>query len=128
MKYKVRILIILSILIIIALAMKFLHIDCPMITLFGISCPGCGLSRSQFALLQLDFVSAFRFHPLFFVPIPLAIWAFFRADKKWKTYESVLFAGIMLTAVVVYVIRMFMHDPILQCDFTQGFLYRLLFS
>lgn len=39
-------------------------------SIFGLPCPGCGMSRALFSLIRLDIVSAFKFHPLFWsVPI-----------------------------------------------------------
>ncbi|MCI8650646.1 MAG: DUF2752 domain-containing protein [Anaerotruncus sp.] len=40
---------------------------CPILWTFGVSCPGCGMTRAVFALLRLDFVAAFRLHPLVYV-------------------------------------------------------------
>lgn len=37
---------------------------------FGFVCPGCGMTRALFSALQLDFVSAFNYHPMFWsVPV-----------------------------------------------------------
>ncbi len=48
-------------------ALKF---PCLFQSIFGLPCPGCGMSRALFALLRLDIVSAFKFHPMFWsVPI-----------------------------------------------------------
>jgi hypothetical protein len=44
---------------------------CPSATLFGIPCPGCGLTRATLAALHGDFAAALRFHPLVFVLTPL---------------------------------------------------------
>lgn len=41
---------------------------CLFTNLFGLPCPTCGMTRSQVALLRLDVVSSFRYHPLFFMP------------------------------------------------------------
>jgi hypothetical protein len=57
---------------------------CPTALLFGLPCPGCGLTRATVALLHGDFAAAFRFHPLVIVLAPL-------------------FAGAMLKALVDYV-------------------------
>lgn len=44
---------------------------CPTANLFGIPCPGCGLTRATLAMLRGDLAAAFRFHPLVFVLAPL---------------------------------------------------------
>lgn len=37
--------------------------QCPFYTLSGIPCAGCGMTRAFFALIRLDFASAFYWHP-----------------------------------------------------------------
>lgn len=39
---------------------------CPVARIFGISCPGCGLTRAVLAALRLDFAEAFSQHFMFF--------------------------------------------------------------
>lgn len=64
---------------------------CPYRNLFGVSCPGCGLSRGSAALLQGDVGSALAFHPL--APLALAqivagavLW--FGHKRGWWTVRS----------------------------------------
>lgn len=44
---------------------------CPMATVLGIPCPGCGLTRATLALLHGDVRGALALHPLVFVLAPL---------------------------------------------------------
>ena len=44
---------------------------CPSATLFGVPCPGCGLTRATLALLHGDVVAAWRLHPLVFLLSPI---------------------------------------------------------
>jgi hypothetical protein len=46
---------------------------CPTATLFGIPCPGCGLTRATLALFRGDVGAALHFHPLVFVLMPLVV-------------------------------------------------------
>jgi hypothetical protein len=46
---------------------------CPTATLFGIPCPGCGLTRATLALFRGDVGTAFQLHPLVFVLMPLVV-------------------------------------------------------
>ncbi len=41
-------------------------IPCPIHYFTGFYCPGCGLTRMIFALINLDFYQAFRYNPLVF--------------------------------------------------------------
>ena len=60
-----------------------------------IPCPGCGMTRAHLAALRLDFPSAFFYHPLWFLPIPLAaVQLFFPRgifrERKWNNALAVL--------------------------------------
>ncbi len=44
---------------------------CPAAALFGLPCPGCGLTRASLAVLHGDFLAALHFHPLVFVLAPV---------------------------------------------------------
>ena len=44
---------------------------CPVASLLGIPCPGCGLTRAGWALLQGDWHQALALHPLAPVIVPL---------------------------------------------------------
>ena len=49
---------------------------CPFRFFFGISCPGCGMTRALLAALRLDFAAAFSYHPLFFL-LPFFLLGFY---------------------------------------------------
>ncbi len=58
----------------------WLKLPCLYKWLFGMVCPGCGMSRAYFSLLRLDFVAAFNYHPMFWsVPI---VYLYFLFDGK----------------------------------------------
>src|SRR5574344_1220535 len=46
-------------------AMQLLSLPCPFISLFGIPCPGCGMTRAFIALSRLDIPGAFSANPVF---------------------------------------------------------------
>jgi hypothetical protein len=53
-------------------AMVFVDVpSCPTAYLFGLPCPGCGLTRATLAAVRGDFRSALQFHPLVFVATPM---------------------------------------------------------
>ncbi|MCA9609705.1 MAG: DUF2752 domain-containing protein [Myxococcales bacterium] len=52
---------------------------CPSKNLFGIPCPGCGLTRASEAMLVGDLWGMIRFHPLAPIITPVAVYSFFRA-------------------------------------------------
>jgi hypothetical protein len=48
---------------------------CPMASVLGVPCPGCGLTRATLALAHGDLLHALELHPLVLVLAPLFIWA-----------------------------------------------------
>ena len=45
-------------------------IPCIFLTLFGIYCPGCGITRMMMYILELDFPAAAASNPFLFVSLP----------------------------------------------------------
>ena len=71
---KIRILIILIFAIIVGLLlMKHFNIGipCAYYEASGFYCPGCGMTRAAYSLLQLDFYQAIRYNAFSIVAIPL---------------------------------------------------------
>jgi hypothetical protein len=93
---------------------------CPTALLFGIPCPGCGLTRATIAMLHGDFGAALRFHPLSPVLVPLfggamalVLVDYVRgpAQRRWKpawwTSRAATFAfsGLLTVLVGVWLAR-----------------------
>ncbi len=88
----------------------------------GIPCPGCGLSRSMLAAMQMQWRTAFRFHPLFWLPpLMLISWLIIklfpavaksRFVSKGLVKHGLFAAGILF--VVVYLFRMWTFFPDIQ--------------
>ena len=43
---------------------EFVPLVCPLMHMFGIQCPTCGLGRSTFLAFNGEIAAAFKFHPL----------------------------------------------------------------
>ena len=48
-------------------------IPCPFHKVTGLLCPGCGITRCLFSILQLHFTEAFHYNPLVFIYLPFII-------------------------------------------------------
>lgn len=61
--------ILLFIIIIYYLLNKIFHISIPCLFHYrtGLYCPGCGVTRMVFSIINLDFYQAFRYNPLLFI-------------------------------------------------------------
>lgn len=81
-----------------------LGIGCPIKNITGISCAGCGMTRAYKALLNLDFRSAFYFHPLFWT-IPLIIIVFLFSEQIPNKIIIIFCIIISFLFIYIYIIR-----------------------
>ena len=74
----------------------------------GLYCPGCGITRCFFAILEGDFYKAFMYNQLVFILIPFAIIYFiykaylYITSKKDKMKIPNIFWIILLIIVIVF--------------------------
>lgn len=83
-----------------------LHIPCPIKWITGISCPGCGMTRSLLSVCKLDLSAAVSYHPLIFyliVAAPLYLLFLWRDMKRARKVLTVITVALMLA---VYLYRM----------------------
>lgn len=94
------------ILIITLYVLILLKTGCPIKSILGFPCPGCGTTRSYLALLKMDLNEAFYYNPLFPVPIILALVMISKISDKHK-YKIVLI--LVALYLLVYFIRIVNH-------------------
>lgn len=80
-------------------------VGCPILWITGISCAGCGMTRAWISLLHLDFKTAFYYHPLFWLPVVILFFYFFR-NKMTKNASLILSTIAILLFLITYVLRM----------------------
>lgn len=86
---------------------------CIFYTLYGVPCPGCGLTRSYLHLFRGDIPGAFYFHPLFLLPAAIVfVLVFQNAGFLRKLRRSNSF-WLVVTAVFVgvWIVRMILMFP-----------------
>lgn len=94
-----------------ALLLYLLDIGCLIKTLFGIPCPGCGMTRAWLALLRGDFSAAFRWHPLFWLAPVLALLISGVLDRKYPKITQIAFILCFASLFLVYGLRMLALFP-----------------
>ena len=71
-----------------------LKIPCFFKRFFGISCPGCGMTRAVLSAIKFDFASAFSYHPMFWSLPIMYIYFLFGGkvfNKKYLDYSVLIF-------------------------------------
>lgn len=102
---------------------------CPFRFFFGVSCPGCGMTRALFAAIFKDFETAFYYHPLVPLLIPaglyigLQMFCGMRVPSRRQNVYIILLAAVM---IIVYIVRVAHGDPVLRPDFSTSFIGRAL--
>ena len=81
---------------------------CPLRTMFGLSCPGCGMSRAWWEFLSGDLQGALRYHPLFWLPVPALLLFLFRDRIRPRVFTGCM-VFMLLLLLTVYGVRM--ADP-----------------
>ena len=96
-----------------------LTIGCPFRFFFGISCPGCGMSRSLFSLLKGDIHMAFFYHPLFFL-VPVLFYSIYRYEEKNDRIGKWLLAAVLVFFFLVWILRLFLGSPVTAPQFDKN--------
>lgn len=112
------------------IVLSILGIGCPIKWVTGISCAGCGMTRSYLSLLHLDIKHAFIYHPLFWsVPLVLLFIVLHMVGRvSARTANCVKYLTAFLF-VIVYVARLFdPEDTIVVAKIQEGLIWRAIYT
>ena len=76
--------------------------------LFGIPCPGCGMTRALFSVLRGDFSAAFSFHPMIFTLPLLPLYFIFdgRLFRK-KQIDTIVLSFLLIGFLAQWIRKIF---------------------
>lgn len=81
---------------------------CPFANFLDVGCPGCGTTRAIKAALRFDFEMAFKYHPLFPIPVLCALYTVFRdrlhVGKKREQVFVMIFLSMYLLRWIILII------------------------
>ena len=100
-------------------------IPCLSQLLFGMSCPGCGLTRAFLAVLSGDIALSFKMHPFWIALIPCVVVGFILHLKKKEKAFYIFTVSAIVVYIGVWVVRLIMGDPVVQFNLESGAIYRL---
>ena len=84
--------------------MNYFDITCMFLEIFGVPCPGCGMTRAALSLLRFDFTGAIRYNiVVFFMPY---VFAYVLFDYRHKIHK-ILLCVIASIAIVNGAIKIF---------------------
>ena len=125
-KYKMMIIIVVCVIVFYGLIFA-LGITCPVKYLTGVSCPGCGMTRACLSALRLDFASAFYYHPLWILMLPLAALLIFLWAKRKKKALCVVLGLFFVALIGVYLYRLFYTETdIVVWEIEKGILSQII--
>ena len=89
-------------------------IPCPFYTITGWYCPGCGVTRMLFSIINLDFYQAFRYNSAVFILLIMAIiyWIIkllFKKDLRIPDYVYYILLAIFIIYGILRNIPMFSY-------------------
>lgn len=93
-----------------------INVGCFFRNIFGIRCPGCGLTRAFLSIFNLDFMSAFKYNiisiPLFIfiiiVNILIVYDIIFNKNKVYKFLNKL--SNYYIVILIIFIITMFINN------------------
>ena len=80
-------------------------LTCLIRAIFGIPCPGCGMTRAVLSLLSFDLPQALAYHPLVLLTPLICLYVLFDGLFGKKT-DTVLITLIAAAFMVVWILRL----------------------
>lgn len=91
------------------LLFKLLNITCPILFLFGVPCPTCGVTRALFSLLELNFTAYCKFNVMA-IPLLFATCVFIHLKVlKKKKLPLAVATVVLIINFTYYFIRLLAH-------------------
>lgn len=107
----------------------FLDNNCLIKIVFGVPCPGCGMTRAFISLLKFDLPSAFYYHPLFLLVPLIAFMVVYNerplVNKLYKSNLVWILLGVMF--IGCFILRIIYVYPDAPMDLNpDSFIMRIL--
>ena len=80
---------------------------CPIKTITGLDCPGCGITRMFVALFHGNIYQAFRYNQLDFIELPIIfiLLVLYKFKKEYRKVINIIFIVLLIITIVYGVLR-----------------------
>ena len=89
--------------------LKLTGMTCLIKSTFGVSCPGCGMTRAMFAFINGNFAESFALHPML-LSVPILAIMFLFGNKLFKGKSRIpsiiILVVIILGFAVNYILKL----------------------
>lgn len=82
--------------------MRRFGISCVFLEIFGIPCPGCGMTRAFLSLLRLDILDAIKYNVVILFMPYVFVYVFFNLKHRVHNY---LLSIVAVTAIINWIIK-----------------------
>ena len=100
-------------------------LPCPSQYLFGVSCPGCGITRAFLAVFSGDIALAFKMHPFWIALIPCVVVGFILHFTKKEKAFYIFTVSALVVYIGVWIVRLILGDSVVAFNLESGAIYRL---
>ena len=98
-------------------------INCPIKTLTGFSCPGCGVSTMCLALLKLDFAGAFYANPVLLIMLPIIVIIIIESVVRYIRFNSYEVSRFSRAVLMIMIILLLIFGVIRNLPFYEHYMF-----
>lgn len=89
----------------IVFVLYYFKVPCLIEYLFHLPCPGCGMTRAVISATKLDFITAFRYHPMFWSLPVIFLYLIADGNLFGKKADKIIVFGILAGFLINWTVK-----------------------